>query len=159
MKSEMPGGTWEETTQQWGGPHTYVELLEVAEVEVTGSEIVNGVDCYVMELTPDMEKLWEIAGQQAELTGGMPDIDEELLDEVFQSYSVKEWIAKDTYLLVKEEIEMAMEFDPEALGIPGGDGEIAMDMTISMLVYDYNQPVSIELPPEAEDAEEIPMEF
>ena len=159
MKSEMPGGTWEETAEQWGGPNTYVELLELAEIEITGSEIVNGVDCYVVEVTPDMEKLWELAGQQTELTGGMPDIDEEFLDEAFKNYSVKEWIAKDTYLLVKAEIEMAMEVDPEAMGIPGGDGEIAMDMTISMLVYDYNEPVSIELPPGAEDAVEMPSGF
>ena len=158
-KSEMPGGTWEETAEQWGGPNTYVGLLELAEIKVTGSEIVNGVDCYVVEVTPDMEKLWELAGQQTELTGGMPDIDEEFLDEAFKNYSVKEWIAKDTYLLVKAEIEMAMEFDPEAMGIPGGDGDIAMDMTMSMLLYDYNQPVSIELPPEAEDAVEMPLGF
>ena len=72
---------------------------------------------------------------------------------------MKEWIAKDTYLLVKAEIEIAMEVDPEAMGIPGGDGEIAMDMTISMLVYDYNEPVSIELPPGAEDAVEMPSGF
>ena len=158
-KSEMPGGTWEETAEQWGGPNTYVGLLELAEIKVTGSEIVNGVDCYVVEVTPDMEKLWELAGQQTELTGGVPDIDEEFLDEVFQNYSVKEWIAKDTYLLVKAEIEMAMEFDPEALDIPGGDGDIAVDMTMSMLLYDYNEPVSIELPPEAEDAVEMPLGF
>ncbi len=159
-KSEMPTGTWEETAEQWGGgPFTYVELLELAEVKVTGSETVGGVDCYVMEVIPDMEKLWELAMQQSEITGGMPDIDEELLDDIFQDYSVKEWIAKDTYLLVKAEVEMAMEFSPDVLGIPGEDGDIAMDMTISMLLYNYNEPVSIELPPEAEDAVEMPLDL
>lgn len=155
MKSEMPMGYWEEMNQI--GPQ--IELLETAEVDVIGSEIVGGMDCYVVEITPDMEQLWEIVLQQTETAGGMPYIDIESLDEMFRSYSVKQWIAKDTYFFVKAEIEMAMELTPEDMGFPGEEGEVAIDMVITMLVYDYNQPVSIELPPGAEDAVEMPMGF
>jgi hypothetical protein len=159
MKSDTPVETWDEVTGQWGGLSSYLELLELAEIEVTGSERVGGVDCYVVEITPDMEQLWQIFMHQTELALGMPDIDEESLDEVFHNYSVKQWIAKDTYLLIKAEIDMTMEFTPEILGFPEEEGELKMDATLTMLVYDYNQPVSIELPPEAEDAVEMPLNF
>jgi len=40
----------------------------------------------------------------------------------------------------------------------GDEGEMTIDLNMSWLVYDYNQPVSIVLPPGAEDAIEVPME-
>jgi len=43
------------------------------------------------------------------------------------------------------------------MGFPGEEGVMTMDIVIDLLVYDYNQPVSIELPPEAEEAIEVPM--
>ena len=156
MKSEMPPGSWEQMNQI--GPQ--IEVLEAAKVKVKGSEVVGGVDCYVMEVTPDdIEQLWEIAKQQTGVAGGLPDIDEELVKEMLRNFSFKQWIAKDTYFLTKVEMEMDMELTPEAMGIPFAEGEINMDMVMTMLMYDYNQPVSIELPPEAEEAVEMPLGF
>jgi len=149
IKSEMPEGYWEEMSQV----EPQIELLEAAQVEVIGSERVGGIDCYVLQLTPDLEQLWQIVMQQAEVTGGeMPDVTEELLEEMFRSFSVKQWVAKDTYFLTKAEINMAVELTPEALGSPEEEGVVTMDMAVGLLVYNYNQPVFIELPPEAEEA-------
>jgi len=158
-KDELSGTKLEEAIEALSMAKPYMELLELAEVEVTGSEKVGGVDCYVVKVTPDVGLLWQLVTQQTEIAGGMPYIDEEFLDEVFRSYSVKQWIAKDTHFLVKAEMEMAMELTPEALGASGGEGEMTMDIAISMLVYEYNQPVSIELPPEAEEAVETHLGF
>ncbi len=156
MKSEMPEGYWEEMNQV----EPQIELLEMVQVKVIGSEKVKGVDCYVLQLTPDMEQLWQLAMQQSGVTGEeiLPDVDAEIIQEMFQSFSVKQWIAKDTYLLTKVEINMAVELTPEALGFPEEEGLMTMDITIVLLAYDYNQPVSIVLPPEAEEAVEVPME-
>lgn len=154
MKFEMPMESWEQMNQI----ESQVELLEAAEVEVIGSETVNGIDCYVVEVTPDVEQLWEMASQQALLTEEMPNFDEELLDEMLQEYSVKQWIAKDSHLIMKVEMEMNIEVTPEAMGYPEEEGGITIDMAMTMLVNDYNQPVSIELPPEAENAMDI-MDF
>ena len=41
------------------------------------------------------------------------------------------------------------------MGMMGEEGEVAMDIAISMLAYNYNQPVNIVLPPEAEEAEDM----
>ncbi len=153
MKSEMPPGYWEEMNQV----EPQIELLEAAQVEVIGSEMVGGVDCYVLQLTPDMGQLWQLFGQQTEIAyGEMFDVAEEFLQEIFQSFSVKQWVAKDTYFLTKAEIDMAAELTPEALGFPEEEGLMTMDITIVLLAYDYNQPVSIVLPPEAEEAVEVP---
>ena len=156
MKSEMPEGYWEQMSQVQS---SQVELLEAAQVEVIGSEKVRGVDCYVLQLTPDMAQLWQLAMQQAEVTElEMPAVSEEFVLEMFRSFSVKQWIAKDTYFLTKAEIDMAMELTPEAMGFPGEEGMLAMDIAIALLTYNYNQPVSIVLPPEAEEAIEVPIQ-
>jgi len=158
IKMKMPEGTWEEMTEQMSGLETYVGLLEAAEVEVIGSEKVGGIDCYVLEVTPDMEQLWQLAMQQAEVAGEeMPDVAEEFIQEMFHSFSVKQWVAKDTYFLTKAEIAIAIELTPEAMGFPEEEGIVTMDIAMSLLAYDYNQPVSIELPQEAEEAIEVSM--
>ena len=153
IKSEMPEGYWEEMSQV----QAQIELLEVAQVEVMGSERIGGIDCYVLQLTPDLEQLWQMVMEQAEMAGEMPDITGELLQEMSRSFSVKQWIAKDTYFLAKVEIDMAMELTPEAMGFPGEEGIMTMDIAMSILAYNYNQPVSIVLPPEAEEAVEMTM--
>jgi hypothetical protein len=153
MKSEVPEGYWEEMNQI----ESQIELLEAAQVEVIGSEMVGGIDCYVLQLTPDLERLWQIVAQQAQVTGEAAALTEESLQEMFQSFSVKQWIAKDTYFLTKTEADMAVELTPEAMGFPGEEGLLTMDITMNLLAYNYNQPVSIVLPPEAEQAIEVPM--
>jgi hypothetical protein len=152
MKAEMPEGYWGQVSQV----ESQMELLEAAQAKVTGSEVVSGIDCYVLQLTPDMAQLWQIVMRQAELAGEAPEVTEEQIQEMFRSFSVKQWIAKNTYLLTRTEIDMVVEMTPEAVGAPEEEGEMAMDIRVVLLVHDYNQPVSIELPPEAEEAMEVP---
>jgi len=156
MKSEVPTEAWE-MQKGMSGLETYKELLETAQVEVIGSEKVKGVDCYVLQLTPEMAQLWQTVGLGGVGIGTAPTVPEELLQEVFSDFTVKQWIAKDIYFLMKVEIDMAVELTPEVMDYLGGEGEMSMDMTLSFLAYNYNQPVSIELPPEAEEAVEAPM--
>lgn len=37
-----------------------IELLEVSEVKLIGGEKINNIDCYLIEVSPDLEKLWEV---------------------------------------------------------------------------------------------------
>lgn len=148
-KSRMPVGTWKEMTQV----EPQIELLELSTVEFVGSEKVRGEDCYVLQLTPDVEQLWQIAMQQTGTLGaGVPEIPGELIEEILQSISMKQWIKKDTYFLAKAEAAMTMEITPEVMGFPEEEGVLVMDITLSMVAYNYNQPISIVLPPEAEEA-------
>ncbi|MBA7681381.1 hypothetical protein ES703_89719 [subsurface metagenome] len=158
MKSEVSEGDWEEMSAGVKFTESQMELLESAEVTVLASEKIRGIDCYVLQLTPDMEQLWQTVMEQARVAGEeiLPEVEETFLEEVFRNYSVKQWIAKDTYLLTKAEIAITMELTPEAMGYPEEEGEMTMDINMSLLVYDYNQSISIILPPEAEEAVEVP---
>ena len=160
-KEVAPVEVWE-SMSGISGLENYKELLKTAQVKVIGSEKVKGVDCYELQLTPEMTQLWQIAMRPAGevVRGGiLSTVTEELLEEVFRSFSVKQWIAKDTYFLMRVEIDIAMDMtmeeNPEIMDYFGQEGEMTMDITLSFLAYNYNQPVSIELPLEAGGLEEM----
>lgn len=128
------------------------------EVKSLGSETVNGVECYVYEINPDMAALSDML---AEGTSGMGmdlmDFSQFDLADMYTELSVKEWLAQDSYLPMKMEIKLVMEVGAEDAGATGGDfDEMTIDVEVNMNFYDYNQPVSIQLPPEALEAEEMP---
>jgi len=150
MKSEMPEGYRGRMSQV----ESQIKLLEAAQVKVAGSETIEGTDCYVLQLTLDTgEQLWQLAMQQLTLTGDeVPDVTDEFLQEMFPSFSVKQWIAKDTYFPIKAEIDMVVDPYSAAMNLQA-EGSMPTDIYMVLLLYNYNQPVSIELPPEAEEAE------
>lgn len=151
MKEEVPAEAWE-MLSGISRLEKYKDLLETAQVEVIGSEKVEGVDCYVLKLTPEMAQLWQTAmGQGGIAELDLPPAPEELLEDVFHSFSVKQWIAKDTYFLMKTEIDMAMESTPELMEHLGEEVEMSINIALSFLAYNYNQPVTIVLPSEAEE--------
>jgi outer membrane lipoprotein-sorting protein len=144
---------------------TQTEFLQSSDIVVTGKETLDGIECYVLEVSPDMSKLWEILMQQSQLASGamaeMPvDEFEEIMDKIedlVKDVSAKYWIAKDTYYIVKGEVAFNMVITPEAMGEPDEEGSVTMDVTMAMKMFNYGQPVSIVLPPEAEDAVEESM--
>ena len=116
-----------------------IELLKTAvEVELLGMEKVNGIDFYILKTTPDSEKLANWLSRHLFLIslGNIQAKKEELL-----SFSIKLWIARDSYLLNKAEFETNNR-DHD------GDDDIKGQIDF----YDYNQPVSIMIPQEARDA-------
>ena len=134
-----------------------LDLLLDVDVELLGTEAVDGTECYVLELTPDMEKLWALM-QWAGAEGGLPpDLD---LEEVLADFSVMQWIAKDTYFTRKTTVNLFMVFTPESLGLtpePYSSFIPTADMAITIIMHHINEPVTIELPPEAAEAEEMPL--
>lgn len=149
----------EEMWQQQDQVGQYVELLATAvEVDYKGTETVNGVECYVFEIEPDMDNLTEILSQETSTLGiiNLSGLD---LAELYQELSVKEWLAKDSYLLQKTEIELVMEVRPGDVGATGDDfDKMTIDIGMTMRFYDYDQPFTVVLPPEALDAEEVPIQ-
>ncbi len=149
----------EEVWQQQDQVGQYVELLATAvEVDYKGTETVNGVECYVFEIEPDMDSLTEILGQETSSLGilGLGGLD---LGELYQELSVKEWLAKDSYLLQRAEIELVMEIRPGDVGATGDDFEkMTIYIEMTMRFYDYDQPFTVVLPPEALAAEEVPIQ-
>lgn len=127
-----------------------VEILGSAtEVTIEGTEKVKGVDCYYVEVELDPTALWEV------LMGSMTEEDyaelgliEDELDDVITSWTVKMWYAKDTCLPMKVLMNMALEVD-------GG----TIDVSFETVMYDYNEPVSIDVPQEGLNAEEVEIDW
>jgi len=153
MKSEAQAETWKEQMTQ---VESQAGLLQAADVELLGSEKIKGVDCYVLQVTPDLQKLWEIVMQQEALAMEVPQITPGAINDIFQSFSIKYWVEKDTYFLAKTDIQMKMELTPQAMGIQDETGQVNLDMSMTLLAYDYNKAVTITLPPEAQNATEVP---
>jgi hypothetical protein len=157
MKMEATEDMW----QQQAPLEQHLELWEGAvEVKSLGSETVNGAECYVFEIKPDMGVLSEMLAQDTSGLGmDLTDFSQFDLTDMYEELSVKEWLAKDSYLPVKMEIKVVMEMSAEEFGATSSDfGEMTIDVEVNMNFYDYNQPVSIELPPEALEAEEMPLD-
>ena len=166
MPAFMGGSTWmktqlsEEILTEMYPVQSLIALIETAEITVLDSEKVNGVDCYVVKVVPDADQLWEYVSQQLQFMGDeleMPDSMGELIRKMYDNVSVIYYIAKDTHFLMKSEMDMTITLTAEDMGFPEEEGSMTMDITTQMLAFDYNQPVSIELPPEAEDAIEVPL--
>jgi len=147
----------EEMWQQQDQVGQYVELLSTAiEVDYKGTETVNGVECYVFEIEPDMTALADVLSQDTSSLG-MMDLSGLNLAELYQELSVKEWLAKDSYLLQRIEIEMVMEMRPGDVGATADDfDKMTIDIEMDMRFYAYGQPFTVELPDEALAAEEVP---
>nr|QNO58009.1 hypothetical protein FKBFPHBB_00010 [Methanosarcinales archaeon ANME-1 ERB7] len=154
-KMEMPEESWASQNQL----EQQMELLDISEVELLADEELNGVDCYVLKIVPDMEKFWNstMAAIMARSTQGLaPGMD---LQKILKSMSTTEWIAKDTMYPMKTQMAVRLVVSSEDLAIPDMDEKFTMtaDERVEMLFYDYNQPVLIELPEAAEAAAGLPV--
>jgi hypothetical protein len=154
MKSQMANQYWEQGDQL----EPQIQLLAAGYTELVGVEMIKGVECYVLVLTPNTEELWNMIAQQTEFAYESALSSElDVLQDMLQGVTVKQWIAKDTYYLMRSRIEMAINVTPEDIGFFKEDGSISMDITMDLMVYDYNQPVDIILPDEADQAIEFPI--
>ncbi|MBN1367858.1 MAG: hypothetical protein JW967_08015 [Dehalococcoidales bacterium] len=153
MKMRFDEATWEEQDQF----SQQVEFLETAfGVTEKGTETVGGLLCDVIEIQPDMATLekWVMAQQSDESMSQLAGVD---LSEVFKTFTIKYWIARDSSLPVKFYMDVVMEMTPEDMGESSDEFEkMTMEMTTTVLFFDYGEPVEIILPPEAANAQEIP---
>jgi len=156
---ELSSSNWE-NMHYW---EHHVDLLQKSKIELLGTEKVNGIDCYAMQLSPDMAEFLKmmLAEQQLGQQFSEEEIDivTTLLSNLFVSYmdiSAKEWIDKDTYLPRKTEMIMDIHISPDEfmkLGLIILAGyEFTLGTNINLVVESYNEPLSIVLPPEAQEA-------
>ncbi len=160
-KMEMPEG-YEESWESQNQVDQQMELLKVSEMELLEDEKVNDVDCYVLKLAPDIEKYWDIMMKQEGMSELMQNLQQNVsfdIGEMIKEMSLKYWIAKDTKFPMKTEMQIKMVMSSEDLNIPETEEEftMTMDQRTDMVFYDYNKPVTIELPKEAESAAGFPM--
>ncbi|HEY55743.1 MAG TPA: hypothetical protein G4N91_05715 [Dehalococcoidia bacterium] len=153
VKTEVNEETWQQQDPLSG----QLEFLAAAvEVNYLRTETVDGVECYLFEIVPDMEALGELLSEE---TAGMGMIDFSQFDlaELCTDLSVREWIAVDSSLIMKVEIYLALEMSASEAGVSEeGIDSVTTEVTMVVNFHDYDEPVFIELPPEALEAEELP---
>ena len=133
-----------------------MDVLKTAlDVAYGGTETVNGVECYRFDVQADLGTMLKLLSQQQSTTG--IDFSQILdLSSVFKETSVKMWVAKYGYLLMKAQVHMLLDITPADLGATADDFTgMTMEMDMTMNLSDYGQPVTVTVPPEALDAQEI----
>ena len=151
--------TSEETYEQLDLVNQQLGPLESAvDIEFMGYANVDGEECYVLSLVPDMNNLTDWLNQQQ--GAGTQDINWgniSDLSDVFKKLEYTYYITRDTKLPKRLIVDMQMELTSEQTGLSGGDyDKMTMDISVDMTLYDYNEPFSIDLPDEAENAMEAP---
>jgi hypothetical protein len=134
-----------------------LKMLESpAEIKFLRYETVDGDDCYVFQVVPDIMKIVEWLGQQ-QMTGTGFDAEKiKNIADAFKNISFDVWIARDGGLMRKVDGNILMDLSADESGASGAFDNMKMNMTAGMRLYDYNVPVTIELPEEALNAIEMP---
>ena len=112
------------------------ELANYSTVGFLPEEKVGGVDCYVLNITPDKDKLPSLLGKNANLP-------EQTLSNIV-SASIKEWVAKDSFLMQRILFQIDME-----------DSGKIIRMETEIVFFDYGKNQSIELPEGAMNAKTL----
>jgi len=139
IKGAMSESLW--GSQELLGKH--VDILRESEVSILRTEKVNGISCYVVEISPTMEALRDLIGQQMG-SGMVPD----LTQYPISGYSYTGWYAADSFLPIRAVVEYDVAFQSD---VEDFSAEYSMDVAF----FYHDQPVSIQLPVEAQGAEYV----
>jgi hypothetical protein len=154
IKMELSDELWAEQSQL----AQQAEFLKTAAgITLAGNDSVNGVDCYILDIIPDMEMLahWVLSQSDPQQSG--IEISEQDFAGRIKTVSQKEWVAKDSFLPMREDFDVYIELLPEDFSNPvSGLEKTTMDISTQVLYFDYGKIVPVELPPEAVDAPEVP---
>lgn len=123
-------------------PSQFLEFLEGASDDVTevGTEEVRGVETTHVTATLDLEQLLEEApgDQQANLEEQLEGLG--AAADSFRTIPAEAWIDEDGYV---RRFTMTFDFSSAAAETPELDG---VTMTMDIELYDFNEPVEVEIP-------------
>lgn len=137
-----------------------LEILNRSTVEVIGSEMLDGTDCWKLKVSPENSTIHAavIALEVSEVLG----LPAQILLAMFNTTELERnssidwtaWVSKEDRRLVKREGTVKASITPEVLGIssPGVRFVINVNVEESMRFFDYDRPLEIELPDEARSA-------
>jgi len=146
-KAPMAGWTKQKINISWDENEGMIEQMNLVgnpELTLDGSEEVDGVDCYIIKTVPTAETIFQIMGQGVSDSSGMAEGSRDDFMKGVESMEFREWISKTDFTVKKAYIKM----DVDAQG-----GSSSMEITIKL--SDLNKAMNIELPAEAENAQEM----
>ncbi len=124
-----------------------VNLLQSSGRDFAGEETVDGVGCYVFNLTADLAQA--VAALNLETLLGQETWLPSIKQEWIRSATVRQWIAKDTSFLTKTKIHVALQMPAAELGLPQGEDDLDATVIGEAHFHSYNERMPIEVPPEA----------
>jgi hypothetical protein len=139
------------TDQVWGqmGQDNISALLETAiNATLDNSETINGVDYYVLTLTPNMNVITAfLKSQMAQANVDLSGFD---FSQIFQNISLKEWINKQNFLPLKGTLTFGVSLnaaDFKNLGNVGSSfDKMSLSLNASVAFSDYGVPFNIVVP-------------
>jgi len=161
MKANVPGAgeQWtkmELTEELWAQQcqlSSVTNFLQTpTNLELAGSERIGTIDCYLLNVTPDLNSLsnW-MAGQMQPGSGTLdPGITG---SQTPGDFTVKQWIDKSSLLPVKQLIKV--KYDPASIAVTptaNSYNQMTMEMSAVLNYYDFGKSVTIQLPAEALNA-------
>jgi hypothetical protein len=133
-----------------------VFLQTATNISRLDDETVNGLDCYVFQITPDMAEVLKWMQSQSQSSAELQNLN----PDVFKSTALKMWIDKKSLFPQKENIDLTMTITPSDITgtTTTPDDAITLTMSGDITYTDYNAPVTIQLPAAAQNAVEIPQQ-
>jgi hypothetical protein len=153
MKIKADQSSWNNQSQA----NQFAEMLKNS-INVTskGTETINGKACFVLEANPDTASIanWLKSQQGLSNLQGM-DMSGFDFSKVIKNMSLKEWIFKDNYYFAKTEVSVVFDISGQDIGMTSAGSEhISMNLNSTINFSEYNQKITITLPPEALAAKE-----
>ena len=131
-------------------------LNSPTKIEYLRTEKVDGIDCYVLSISPSEDELVRWLGKQA---AGSEKVDwQKIINDsgAFKNFSFLCYVAKDTSLIMRMVMNMTIELSAAEAGAETSDfDKMQMNLAMDMKLYDHNKPYSITLPDEAASAQEV----
>jgi len=128
-----------------------MDMLKSAPVKLLGSEQLDGIECYVLEVTPDLAEMYQTMMQNFSSSEGKYLSKIFDFEEMIKNSSMTMLVAKDTFFIMRDEMKMTLVMNQESMHMPLGDTNLEMKMDHEMVTrnYDYNKPVTITPPTES----------
>lgn len=134
-----------------------VKLLQGQDAAALPPETVQSgnlaIPCDVLQVNPDLKAFWSLMAGQPGLqlpADAPPGV---AFSQFIKNAQMKLWAARDSGLPVRSELEMSIRIGPAQ--VPALSSDVSMDISMSLLFYDYNKPVTLELPEEARNAADM----
>lgn len=132
-------------------------LGSAIELKLLGYADVDGEECYVISIVPDIGKITQwLSEQQGAAIQDIDWADIPNLSDVFKNLEYTYYVTKNSRLPKKLVLNMQMEMTPLQLGeFNANYDKMIMNISLDMTLSDFNEPSSITLPDEAQDATEV----
>ena len=130
------------------------DMINASQVQIAGTETVDGVKCYGLKVTPSLPVYAAILYEHV---GSVLPVMYMNLTELYNSGTSDwaAWTTQDTHLLKKSTMDVAFTVTAKVLGATPtevGNTEIKVNLASTSDFSDFNSPVQIALPPAAKSA-------